>query len=322
MNDFIVALSLFLQTAVQMGTPILFGTLGGMLCEKTGHLNLGIEGMMLMGAVIGFTSGASTGSAFLAVVCAGLAGAVGALIYAVVTVTFRGNQVVTGLSLTIFGTGVSSFIGNSLTGVTLPETVTKPLSSFAVPVLCDIPILGKMIFSQSIYIYIGLLLAVAMHIVLKRTRTGLNIRSIGEYPAAADASGINVDFYKYICITIGGFMCGMGGAYLSLVFVPRWQDEITSGIGWIAVALIIFSTWKPLRAIFGAYLFGALRGIGFKLQQAKIIIFGSAITIPSQLLDMIPYLATIIVIIMITIGKKRDNDAPHALGEPYFREER
>jgi len=253
---------------------------------------------------------------------AGLAGSAGALIYAVVTVTFKGNQVVTGLALTVFGGGVSSFLGKSLTGASLPESVTGPLSSFELPVLCDIPVLGKMLFSQSIYIYLGLVLAILMHIILKRTSIGLNIRSIGEYPAAADASGINVDIYKYVCIGAGGFICGLGGAYLSLVFVPRWQDNITSGIGWIAVALIIFSTWKPLRAIFGAYLFGALRGIGFKLQQANIVFFGKDITIAPQLLDMIPYIATIVVILMITVGKKRDNDAPHGLSEPYFREER
>ncbi len=257
MDGTVMAIALFLQIAVQMGTPILFGTLGGILCEKVGNLNLGVEGMMLMGAVVGFQVGYSTGNPVLAVLAAGLAGLTGALIYAVITVTFMGNQTVTGLVLTIFGTGFSSFIGKELTGVALPDTVIAPLSAKPIPGLSEIPILGKMLFDQSILVIVSLVLAVVIYILLKKTYWGLNIRSVGENPGAADASGINVTLYKYLCICAGGFMSGLGGAYLTLVFVPRWQENITAGIGWIAVALIIFCTWHPLKAIFGAFFFSS-----------------------------------------------------------------
>lgn len=312
------AAALFLQTAVQMGTPLLFGTLGGILNEKSGHLNLGIEGMMLMGAVMGFLTALTTGNPFLAVAAAGLAGAIGALIYAVITVTFRGDQTVTGLALTIFGSGMSSFIGKALTGISLPENLVKALGSHSIPGLSRIPFLGTVLFQQSYYVHIGLICAILFYIYLKYTRMGLSLRMIGENPGAADASGINITLYKYIHIVLGGFFCGMGGAYLSLVFVPRWQDNITAGMGWIAVALVIFSTWNPLKAIFGAYLFGALRGVGFKLQNVSF----AGIAISSQLLDMIPYICTIAVLVFITIRKKRENQAPGWLGNPYFREDR
>ena len=312
-------IGLFLQTSIQMGTPLLLATVGGILCEKSGNLNLGIEGMMLLGAVMGFQTGLNTGNPVLAMLAAGLAGLLGALIYAVVTVTFRGNQTVTGLTLTIFGEGVSSFTGAGLTGKTLPTGVTKALGTKSVPVLSKIPVIGPALFNQSVYVLIGLSVAVFAYLYLKKTRPGLNLRMVGENPSAADASGINTTRYKYIHILAGGFLCGLGGSYLSLVYVPRWQDNITAGQGWIAVALIIFSTWNPLKAIFGSYLFGALRGVGFKLQNVPV--FGGFI-IQSQLLDMLPYAVTILVLLVTTIRKKRENQAPAWLGLPYFRENR
>lgn len=322
MEGFIRLAGLFLQTSAQMGTPILLATLGGILGEKAGHLNLGIEGMMLMGAAMGFLAGAGTGSPVLALLSAGLAGAFGALIYAFVTVTLRGNHVVTGLALTVFGSGVSSFFGKTLTGVSLPQTVTEPFLAFKVPVLSQIPVLGDMLFDQGIYVHAALALAVLIYIFLNHTRTGLNLRAVGENPAAADASGVNISRYKYVSILTGGFLCGLGGAYISLVFVPRWQDDITAGVGWIAVALIIFATWNPLKAIFGAYLFGALRGVSLKLQNVDMSLFGRKIMIPAQFLDMLPYLATILVLVFITRRKKKEYQPPAGLGVPYFREDR
>lgn len=316
------AISLFLQTAVQMGTPILFATVGGILSERAGHLNLGIEGMMLMGAVTGFFVGVTTANPLLAVLAAALAGGAGALIYALITVTLRGNQIVTGLTLTIFGAGFANFIGRDLSTAVLPDAVKLPLRSVTVPVLGDIPILGKMIFNQSLYAHAGLVLAILAYLYIKHTRFGLNLRAVGENPAAADASGIAVTWYKYVHIIAGGMLCGLGGAYISLVFVPKWQDNITAGIGWIAVALIIFSTWNPLRAIFGAYFFGALRGIGFKLQGVEIPLFGAEFSLPSQILDMVPYLATVLVLILICLRRSKENQAPAALGLSYYREER
>ncbi len=322
MNDFVTATALFLQTAVQVGTPLLFGTLGGILNEKAGNLNLGIEGMMLMGAVIGFKAAYATGSPGLSIFCAGLAGLLGALIYAFITVSLKGNHVVTGLALTTFGTGFSGFLGLKLVGIALPEKLTQALAPVRVPVLCDIPILGKMFFEQSVYVHLALLCAVLMYLYLYKTGVGLSLRATGENPAAADASGINVALYKYVNILAGGFLCGMGGAFLSIVFVPRWQENITAGMGWIAVALVIFSTWNPAKAIFGAYFFGALKGIGFKIQNLAIPMFGRDVYISSQLLDMLPYLMTIVVLVMITMRKKRENQPPASLGNPYFREDR
>ncbi|MEG0541206.1 MAG: ABC transporter permease [Angelakisella sp.] len=315
-------LELYLQTAAQMGTPILFATLGGILCEKVGHLNLGVEGMMLLGAVMGFKIGYLTGNPVLAVLAAGLAGMFGGLIYAVVTVTFQGNHTVTGLALTTFGIGVSSFIGKSLTGLSLPATIGKAFAPVEVPLLSKIPVVGKMLFHQSPYVTAAILVGLLLWLYMNKTTLGLNMRAVGENPGAADASGVNVTLYKYTHILAGGFLCGVGGAYLSLVFVPRWQDQITAGMGWIAVALVIFATWSPIRAIFGAYFFGALKGLSFVIQNANLSIFGMKITIVGQFLDMIPYLATIVVLIFITRGRRAEHQAPKALGNPYFREER
>ncbi len=322
MNLFIDSLSFFLQTAVQMGTHILLATLGGILCEKVGNLNLGIEGMMLLGASVGFSAALSTANPLIAILAAGAAGAAGALIYSVITVTLRGNQVVTGLVLTIFGAGVSGFLGNSLSGRSLPEAVTRAFAPVSIPVLRDIPILGKMFFEQSLYVHLALVVAVLMYVYFEHTHAGLNVRAVGENPAAADASGINVSAYKYAHITFGGFLCGIGGAYLSLVFVPRWQENITAGAGWIAVALVIFSTWNPLKAILASYAFGALKGIGFKFQNIDFSLFGNKIVFSPQILDMIPYLATVVVLVFITMRKKKENQSPKGLGVAYFREER
>ncbi|NMA79430.1 MAG: ABC transporter permease [Clostridiales bacterium] len=315
------ALALFLQTAIQMGTPMLLATVGGILCEKSGHLNLGIEGMMLIGAVMGFKIGQVSGNPILAISAAAISGGLAALIYAIITVTLRGNHIVTGLTLTIFGTGVANYIGKSIVVPALPESVKAPFRSINIPLLTKIPILGKSIFNQSIYVHIAIIIAILAYIYLNRTRLGLNLRSVGENPAAADASGINVDLYKYVHIIIGGALCGVGGSYLSIVEIG-WRDNLTAGIGWIAVVLIIFSTWDPLKAMFGAYFFGALRALGFQLQSIKLPFSGETISVPIQLLDMIPYIATIIVLVLITIRKKEENQAPASLGSPYFREDR
>ena len=313
--DILNEISLFLQTSVQMGTHILFAIVGGIICEKVGNMNLGIEGMMLMGAAVGYKVACSTANPLLTVLAAGAAGLVGALIYAFVTVTLRGNQVVTGLVLTIFGTGIAGFIGKEVSSLSIPAEVIKAFKPYDIPVLCDIPIIGKALFSQGIYVQLAIITAILAYLYIKKTRFGLNMRAVGENPAAADASGINVTLYKYVHVLLGGFLCGVGGAYLSTAFLTTWQDNVTAGAGWIAVALVIFSTWNPLKAIFAAYLFGMLKGLNFKMQ-------GWGFTIPSQILEMLPYVATIVVLIFITLRKKRENQPPKALGDPYFREER
>lgn len=318
----LLSLTLFLQTSVQLGTHILFGILGGILCEKAGQTNLGIEGMMLLGAVAGFATALATSNPVLAMLIAGIAGALGSLIYAFITITLRGNQIVTGLVLTIFGEGVANFIGKSLSGKALPENIANFFAPKAIPLISKIPVLGPMFFNQSVYIYVSLIIAVCMFLYLKHTRAGLSLRAVGENPAAADASGINVSLVKYAHVIAGGFLCGLGGAFLSVVFVPRWQDNITAGAGWIAVALVIFCTWDPLKAVFAAYAFGALRGIGFKFQSASIPFFGKRIGMNAQILDMLPYVATIVVLVIITLRKKKEYQAPASLGSSYFREAR
>lgn len=322
MEAMVSSLEIFLQTAAQMGTHILLATLGAILCEKAGNLNLGVEGMMLLGAVGGFAAAIKTQNPILALLAAGLFGMLGALIYAFITVTLQGNQTVTGLVLTIFGSGLSSSMGKQLTGTALPESVLKFFEVKAIPVLCNIPIIGKMLFVQSIYVPFAVLLAVLVYIYLYKTRIGRNTRMVGENPAAADACGINVTLYKYANILAGGFLCGLGGAFLTLAFVPRWQAGVTAGAGWIAVALVIFATWNPLKAIFGAYLFGALRGLGFSMQNANITIMGMRLSVPSQILSMLPYIATIVVLIFISLQNKKENNPPASLGNPYYREER
>ncbi|MGL4345010.1 MAG: ABC transporter permease [Cellulosilyticaceae bacterium] len=308
-------LELFLAAAVVAGTPLLLATLGGILNEKVGNLNLGVEGMMLLGAVSGFLGAYGTGNAPLALLCALGAGALGALVYAVLTVSLRANHTVTGLTLTIFGTGLSSFMGQNVVGQTIPQSVKSVLAPIAVPGLSQIPIVGNALFNQSILVYMGYILAILLYVYYKYTKVGLNARMIGESPQAADAAGINVTLYKYLNIMVGGALCGLGGAFLSLVYVPAWQENITSGRGWIAVALVIFTGWHPLKAIFGAILFGGLDILGLRLQAAGI-------QINQYFVDMLPYLVTILFLVIDSMKKNANSAAPKALGQAYFREER
>jgi simple sugar transport system permease protein len=305
----------FLSAMVQAGTPLLFATLGEIFTQKVGHLNLGLEGMMLMGAVTGFAVGYNTGNPVLAILAAALAGLAGALIYAVITVTLKGNHEVTGLTLTIFGVGYASFTGNSLVGFKLPASVSEVFARKAIPFLSDIPALGEIFFRQSILVYLSYVLVIVLGILLYKTKYGLNLRMVGENPGAADASGINVNRYKYFYILMGGVLSGLGGAFLSLSYIPVWQENITAGKGWIAVALVIFATWNPNRAVLGAYFFGGLDIIGFRLQKFSL-------PIPIYIINMLPYVATILVLILMSIKKSKENKSPASVGKAYFREER
>lgn len=305
----------FLFLAVQAGTPLLFATLGEIITEKVGNLNLGVEGMMLIGAVAGFSVGFATHSPLLAMLGAFIAGGLSALIFAFLTVTLRVNQVVTGLSLTIFGAGVSGFAGKALAGRVVPEEIKNFFAKIKIPGLGDIPLIGRVLFQQDWFIYFGYLLVAVVGIYLYKTKIGLNVRVVGENPSAADASGINVSLYKYVHILLGGALCGLGGAYLALVYVPAWQENITAGRGWIAVALVIFATWNPYKALAGSYFFGALSVVGLYLQKFDI-------RISLFLIDMLPYVVTIVVLIFISMKNVRENSPPKALGEPYFREDR
>ncbi|MDA3847587.1 MAG: ABC transporter permease [Vallitaleaceae bacterium] len=303
----------FLVAMVIAGTPLLFATLGELLTEKSGNLNLGVEGMMLIGAVAGFGAGYTTGNPLLAIMGAALAGGLAALIYAFLTVTLRANQVVSGLALTIFGAGVSSFVGTNFIGKKMPVEVISAFVKIKIPLLGDIPVIGDVLFNQDYFVYMGYMIAIVIGIYLYNTRFGLSLRAIGENPSAADSSGINVTVYKYVHIIVGGALCGMGGAYLAVVAVPQWQDNITAGRGWIAIALVIFVKWNPYLAIFGSYLFGGLSIIGFRLQHLNI---------SPQFFDALPYLVTIVVLVISSIRKSKEDSPPKGLGEPYFREER
>lgn len=305
----------FLSAAVQAGTPLLFATLGEIISEKVGNLNLGVEGMMLIGAVAGFSVGFATQNPVLALFGAMAAGALSAWIYAFLTVTFRVNQVVTGLTLTIFGGGVSGFAGKALAGKVVPENLKTIFAARKIPLLGDIPFIGRILFQQDWFVYLGYLMVILLGIYMYKTKIGLNMRTVGENPGAADASGINVSLYKYVHILIGGALCGLGGAYLTLVYVPAWQDNITAGRGWIAVALVIFATWNPYKAIIGSCFFGALSLAGLYLQKFNI-------QISLFLIDMLPYVVTIIVLVFISMKRVKENSPPKALGESYFREDR
>lgn len=303
----------FLSAALVAGTPILLATLGEILTEKVGNLNLGVEGMMLIGAVSGVLVANSTQNPILSLLTAIFAGAAAGLIYAFITVTLRANQVVTGLTLSIFGSGFASMLGKSVVGVPLSEKITSFFGNKKIPVLGDIPVIGKIFFNHDLIFYLSLVLVVLLMVYIYKTGFGLNLKAVGENPHAAETSGINVIAYKYVHICTGGALCGLAGAYLSLVYVPVWQENITAGRGWIAVALVIFATWNPLKAAFVAYLFGALDILSFRITGAENL---------KYFLDMLPYALTIVVLIFISSNKKGTSSPPKSLGESYFREER
>lgn len=303
----------FFTAAIVASIPLVLATLGEIITERTGHLNLGVEGMMLIGAVAGFATGFITKNPILTMIVAGLAGAGGALIYAVLTVTLKTNQVVTGLALTMFGTGFSSFMGQRFIGEKLPNNIAEFYAPIKLPILGDIPVIGEIFFNQDIFVYFTFILVIVSAIYLYKTRMGLNLRAIGENPGAPDAVGIPVDRYKYVHILIGGAMCGLAGAYLSVIEVPQWTEGITAGRGWIAIALVIFSGWNPLKALVTALFFGGLSILGFRIQHLNI---------SQHLLDMLPYLATLIMLVVASIRKSSTQKPPAYLGNAYFREER
>ncbi len=305
----------FLAATVVAGMPLLFATIGEITTQKSGLLNLGVEGLMLMGAIMGFVAGYETGNPILALGGAVLAGAAGSLIFAFLTVTLRANQVVTGLTLTIFGTGFASFMGKSYVGLVVPAGIQSFFAKIHLPLLGDIPFIGPVFFRQDVFVYFGYLLVVLASLYFYRTRKGLNLKAVGESAASADASGVNVTLYKYAHTCAGGALCALGGAYMSLVMMSVWVENIVAGRGWIAVALVIFASWNPIRAFIGAFLFGGLSILGFRLQSMGI-------HISQYWVDMLPYAATIVIIILSSRKNKKENQPPLDLGNAYFREER
>ena len=286
--------------------PILLAAIGELVVEKAGVLNLGVEGMMIMGAVVGFATAVETGSPFLGFMGGAVGGAALSLIFAFLTQTMLANQVATGLALTLFGLGLSSLIGQGYVGIKPPLTAPVPFGP-----LRDIPGLGRILFSHDWMVYASIAIIAAVWAVLSYTRTGLILRAVGENHDAAHALGYKVRRIRLLAILFGGAMAGLGGAYISLIRVPQWTDGITAGAGWIALAIVVFASWKPWRVLIGAYLFGGITVLQLNLQAA-----GAAI--PVEYLSMSPYLITILVLVIMSSGKTaRSLNAPAALGQNF-----
>ena len=312
--------SSILTITIRAGTSLVIATIGEIMTERAGILNLGLEGIMMIGALSAFAAAFHTGSLAFALLAAAAVGAALAAVHAFLTVTMRANQVVSGLSITLFGSGLASFLGQRLgpaannrrlVGLSGPR-----FGQVKIPFLGDLPVL-RSVFDQDLVTYAVLLLIPLAWFYLYRTRAGLWLRSVGEDPQAADAMGIDVARTKYAYTIGGGLLVGLGGAHLSLAYTPGWAENITGGRGWIVIALVIFSMWNPARAIWGALLFGGINAVQFRLQAAGT-------DIPASFLNMLPYLATIAVLVLMTWWETLSKrvGAPASLGVAYMREEK
>lgn len=300
------ALLPIVTSTVVAATPLIYAALGETVVEKSGVLNLGIEGMMLVGAVAGFAATLASGSATLGFLAAAAAGMALSLIFAVLTLSLQTNQVATGLALTLFGIGLSAFVGHDLAGTPLPGV--KPLE---IPLLGDIPVVGALLFHYDLLVYLSLALFGGVSWFLYKSRAGLKMRAIGESPGVAHAIGHPVLRVRYLAVLFGGATSGIAGAYLSLVQTPMWVEGMTAGKGWIALALVVFGTWKPLRVVCGAYLFGGVTVLQLYAQ-------GFGLGLPSEVLSMLPYLATIVVLVIICRDPKTILlNQPVSLGRSY-----
>jgi simple sugar transport system permease protein len=296
---------LILLTVISAATPLVFAATGELVAERAGVLNLGVEGMMLAGAVAAFATAIGTGSATLAIVVAALAGGLLALLFGVLTLSLLANQVATGLALTIFGIGLSALIGRGYVG-----TPVDDLPHLAVPGLSDLPVAGPLLFSHDVLVYLSVLMVAAVAWFLRGTRAGLILRAVGESHDAAHSIGYRVIRIRYLAVLFGGMMAGLGGAFLSLSYTPMWVEQMTAGRGWIALALVVFATWRPWRVLLGAYLFGGVTILQLHAQDW--------LELPSQVFSMLPYLATILVLTLISSGAARGRlSAPACLGRPF-----
>lgn len=320
-----------IKAAILNGTPLMFGTSGEILTQKSGNMNLGVEGLMFMGGAFGLWGAFTYSNVYgenavgfiaviIAILCAFLAGVFGSLLYSFLTITLRANQNVTGLALTIFGTGVGQFVGELMRikvggNVSIPNALKDAFANPIMPkFLREIPILGDILFSYNFFVYFGLAIVIIMHIVINKTRTGLFLRAVGESPATADADGISVSKYRYVATTIGGGISALGGmVYTMTISGCVWNHNALSGEGWVAVALVIFCFWKSLNSIWGSALFGALLILYLKLPLPFI---------PTQIYKIVPYIATILVLIAVSMKNRKEDQPPHSLGINYFREDR
>jgi len=297
---------LLIASLMVAATPILLAAIGELVAEKSGVLNLGVEGMMITGAICGFVAAVETGSPALGFAFAALGGAALALLFGLLTQYLMSNQVATGLGLTLFGLGLSALIGQDYVGIKAPATPRLDL-----PVLSDLPVLGRILFSHDLMVYLSLVLVAAVWAGLKYSRAGLILRAVGENHEAAHALGYKVIRIRLMAIAFGGACAGLGGAYLSLIRVPQWTEGMTEGAGWIALAIVVFASWRPWRVLLGAYLFGGITVLQLNLQAA-----GAAI--PVEYLSMSPYLITILVLVIMSAGRARAAlNAPASLGRVF-----
>lgn len=300
-----------LFSTIVAGTPLIFVALGQLVCEKSGVLNLGAEGMMLMGAIAGFAVTLETGNPWIGVLAGMTAGALMSLIFAILAITLMANQVASGLALAIFGMGLSAFIGKPYESQTLTA-----VPAIRLPYISDIPIIGEALYNQQMIVYLSWALFWAVLWFLYKSRMGLVLRAIGESPSSAHSIGYPVTRYRYAATLFGGAMCGLGGTFLSVFYTPLWVEGMVAGRGWIGLALVVFATWKPLRVMLGAYLFGGIMATQLFVQGS-----GIQINFPSQFLSSLPYLATIIVLVLISRNKTTIRlNSPVSLGQPYRSE--
>jgi len=308
-----------LAVTIRAGTSLVYASLGEIYTERAGILNLGVEGMMIMGAMSGFAAAYRTGNAWAGVLAAIVVGGLLALIHAFLTITMRSDQTVAGLALTIFGVGLANLLGQRLgpDGSPLVGMIGPRFGKVELPGLSSVPVLGPALFVQDVLVYGMYLLVPLAWFFLHKTRPGLHLRAVGENPRTADAMGVNVTATRYLYTVLGGALVGLGGAHLSLAYTPGWTEGMTAGRGWIAIALVIFATWDPLRAVIGAVLFGGINAVQFRMQAAGT-------NIPAAFLGMLPYAFTIVVLVIITWWEafSKRVGAPRALGQPYVREER
>lgn len=308
MNDSVVVA--VLVRTIAAGTPLLLGTIGEIVTERAGVLNLGIEGMMAVGAVTGYLATLATGSPWVGLTAALAAGAAISMTHAVVCVTLRANQVVSGLALTMLGIGLAGLLGKPYIGRPLP---TK-MALVPVPGLARIPAVGRILFNQDPFFYLAVVLGLALWFLLRHTRWGMKVRAVGENPSAAESQGVSVAGIRYACVAIGGALAGMAGAHLSLAYSKSWIEGMIGGRGWIVIALTIFALWNPLRAFAGAFLFGGVFVLQYLLQPLGV---------PPNLLGMLPYAATLTVLVVGGLSRNRRRFlAPAVLGQAYTRGER
>ncbi|WP_068312630.1 ABC transporter permease [Polycladidibacter hongkongensis] len=300
------ALEPMLLTIITASTPLLLAAIGELVCERSGVLNLGVEGMMIVGAVAAFGTAYTTGSPLLGIVAGMLAAVALSLLFGFLTLRLMCNQVATGLALTILGLGLSGMIGESFVG----EPGVK-LSQISIPMLSDLPLVGKVLFGQDVLVYASFAIVGLTSYVLFRSRWGLILRAVGDNHTSAHALGYSVLRVRYLAVMFGGACSGLAGAYLSLAYTPQWTEGMSAGRGWIALALVVFASWRPGRVLIGAYLFGAVSILQFHAQA-------SGVTLPSQLMSSLPYLVTIVVLVIISQNRQlTKTNSPACLGKPF-----